>query len=165
MPGSGYWRLAAALSLLVALVLTAGGCTTTVPTATANNTATANGRLQAVAFAPLTGPPAAVADRLATSFANASAARELPLAPFRRRRSAYVVKGFMSVVPSDDGTTALYVWDVLSPDLKRLYRITGQTTDPASDDDPWNALSQETLDAIAGSTLDQLAGWLAGQQP
>ncbi len=164
MPGSSLPRVAIALFLFVAFPLLASGCATTIPTVSANGAASGNGGLHAVAFAPLTGPPAPVADRLANSFASASAARELPLAPYRQRRSAYVVKGYMSVVSGEEGTTALYVWDVLSPDLQRLYRISGQATGPASDGDPWNALSQETLDAIAGSTLDQLANWMAGQQ-
>jgi len=116
-----------------------------------------------LAFAPLTGPPQPVADSLARSFAGAALARGLVLAPYRRRRSAYVVKGFISIVPGKNGTTAVYIWDVLSPDLKRLHRISGQSTDRASREDPWTALGPQTIDAIAETTLDQLALWLASR--
>ncbi len=151
--------------MLTASLLAPGGCATTIPSVTTAHSAPGQAAPQAIAFAPLSGPPAPVADRLAASFANASVERGITLAPYRRNRSAFVVKGFMSVVPGEDGTTALYVWDVLSPDLKRLHRITGQTTDPASAGDPWAALSQDSLDAIAGSTLDQLAVWMAAREP
>jgi hypothetical protein len=86
----------------------------------------------------------------------------MTLAPYQGRKSDYVIKGFISVVPGDEGTTAVYVWDVLSPDLQRLHRISGQTTDPARAGDGWTALSQATLDRIAEQTLDQLAIWMAG---
>ncbi len=114
-----------------------------------------------LAFAPLTGPPQPVADDLARSFAGAAMARGLVLAPYRRRGSAYVVKGFISVAPGRNKTTAVYIWDVLGPDLKRLHRISGQSTAVTRVQDPWAALGPETLDAIAGATLDELADWLA----
>lgn len=165
MSGARLLRILAASVMLGTLLLAPGGCATTIPSVTSAHSSPGQASARAIAFAPLSGPPPPVADRLATAFASASAERGMPLAPYRRNRSAYVVKGFMSVVPGEDGTTALYVWDVLSPDLKRLYRISGQTTDPARADDPWAALSQDSLDAIAGSTLDQLAVWMAARQP
>lgn len=114
-----------------------------------------------VAFAPLSGPPQPVADQLAQAFASASVSRGLALAPYRSRRSSYVVKGFITVVPGKNGTTAVYVWDVLSPDLQRLHRISGQSTDRRRADDPWSALSPATLQSIADNTADELTEWLA----
>ncbi len=116
-----------------------------------------------LAFAPLNGPPQPVADQLAQAFATAAVNRGLTLTPYRRRRSAYVVKGFITVVPGKNGTTAVYVWDVLSPDLQRLHRISGQSTDKQRADDPWSALGLETLRSIADDTADQLAIWVAAR--
>lgn len=116
-----------------------------------------------LAFAPLNGPPQPVADQLAQAFATAAVSRGLTLAPYRQRRSAYVVKGFISVVPGKNGTTAVYVWDVLSPDLTRLHRISGQSTDQQRMDDPWSALSPDTLQSIADDTADRLAIWVASR--
>jgi len=151
----------------MSLVIVLQGCAATVSTIADNRSVTepmaARAGSPAYAFAPLSGPPAAVADRLAISFASASQARGLPLASYGNRKSALVIKGFISVVPGADGTTAVYVWDVLDANLKRLHRISGQTTDPAKAADGWDALSEKTLDTIAETTLDQLALWQAGQ--
>lgn len=118
---------------------------------------------QPLAFAPLNGPPQPVADQLAQAFATAAVSRGLSLAPYRQRRSAYVVKGYITVVPGKNGTTAVYVWDVLSPDLQRLHRISGQSTDRQRADDPWTALSPATLQSIADNTADELTIWLAAR--
>lgn len=115
----------------------------------------------ALAFAPLDGPPQPVADQLAQAFATAAVSRGLTLAPYRQRRSAFVVKGFITVLPGKNGTTAVYVWDILNPDLQRLYRISGQSTDKRQADDPWAALGPETLQSIADNTADKLTSWLA----
>jgi hypothetical protein len=155
--------LAARLILVASAFVLLGACASTIATVSDDPRTTAAIGPQAIAFAPLSGPPRPVADKLASSFAGASLARGLPLAPYRSRNSAFVVKGFISVASGDDGTTAVYVWDVLDADLKRLHRISGQTTDPAKATDAWNALSQQTLDTIAEATLDQLALWMASR--
>ena len=145
------------LILLSAVALSA--CETT-----GSNVSTGFGAAnRTLAFAPLSGPPQPVADQLAQAFATAAVGRGLTLAPYRKRRSAYVVKGFISVVPGKNGTTAVYVWDVLSPDLKRLHRISGQSTDRQRMDDPWSALSPDTLQSIADDTADRLAIWVASR--
>ncbi len=124
------------MALAAGLMLSA--CATPVSTvagdpATAGRTL-AEHSVSALAFAPLSGPPRPVADALAKSFADAAVARSLRLAPYRRRKSAYVIKGFISVTPGENGTIAVYVWDVLSPELKRLHRISGQVTEKATAD-------------------------------
>jgi hypothetical protein len=155
--------LVARLILIASAVILLAACASTIGTVSDDPRTTASISPQAIAFAPLSGPPPPVADRLATSFAGASLSRGLPLAPYRSRKSAFIVKGFISILPGDDGTTAVYVWDILDPDLKRLHRISGQTTDPAKAGDAWSALSQQTLDTIAETTLDQLALWMASR--
>ena len=163
MPSFHAANLAVRLILIATALGLLGACASTISTVSDDPRLSAQTQQKAIAFAPLSGPPPPVADRLAVSFADASLARGLPLSPYASGSSAFVVKGFMSVVPGAEGTTAVYVWDVLSPDLKRLHRISGQTTDPASASDGWSALSQQTLDTIAEATLDQLALWLADQ--
>ena len=157
-------RAAGSLIIALAAAVTLSACATSISTLAGNRASEAipiEEPLSALAFAPVAGPPRPVADALARSFANAAVARKLTLAPYRRRTSAYVVKGFMSVSTGENGTMTVYVWNVLSPDLKRLHRISGQVTDEAVAGDPWTALSQKTLDTIADTTLDQLALWMA----
>ena len=146
------------------LILLSAAVVLSACVSTGSNVSTGlGGATRTLAFAPLNGPPQPVADQLAQAFATAAVSRGLTLAPYRRRRSAYVVKGFITVVPGKNGTTAVYVWDVLSPDLKRLHRISGQSTDKQRLDDPWSALSPDTLQSIADDTADRLAIWVAAR--
>ncbi|MBZ8134883.1 hypothetical protein [Afifella sp. IM 167] len=114
-----------------------------------------------IAFAPLTGPPQQVADRLAVIVARDAAARGMNLADFRERGSSYTLKGYLSAVDDDGGTLLVYVWDVLSPDLKRLNRISGKIKVGASASDAWSVVDDAALASLSSETLDKLAAWLS----
>ncbi|MDH3196239.1 MAG: hypothetical protein OEL78_08000 [Hyphomicrobiales bacterium] len=118
----------------------------------------ANGRF---AFAPLTGAPQPVADRLAASIAAASVQHNVPLAPFAQGNGAYVVKGYLSAVTEADTTRAIYVWDVLDGERARLNRITGSVAVPVTADNPWDVIGGATLDKVAAETVGALAAWQA----
>ncbi len=113
------------------------------------------------AFAPLTGAPQPVADRLAASIATASLQRNVPLAPFADANGAYIVKGYLSAVTEADTTRAIYVWDVLDGQRTRLNRITGSVEVPATAANPWDAIGGATLDRVATETIGALAAWQA----
>jgi hypothetical protein len=113
------------------------------------------------AFAPLTGAPQPVADRLAAAIATASLRLNVPLAPFGEPNGAYIVKGYMSAVTQADTTQAIYVWDVLDSERNRLNRITGTIEIPATADNPWDAIGGATLDKVAAETVGALAAWRA----
>lgn len=111
------------------------------------------------AFAPLTGAPQPVADRLAASIATASLRHNVPLAPFADANGAYIVKGYLSAVTQAESTQAIYVWDVLDGERTRLNRITGSVAVPATADNPWDAIGGATLDRVAAETVGALAAW------
>ena len=113
------------------------------------------------AFAPLTGAPQPVADRLAASIATASLQHNVALAPFAEPDGAYIVKGYLSAVTEADATRAIYVWDVLDGERIRLNRITGSIEVPATADNPWDAIGGATLDRVAAETVSALAAWQA----
>jgi hypothetical protein len=114
-----------------------------------------------VSFAPLTGPPQPVADVLAEAVARQSAAHGLALAGFGDPAADYTIKGYLSAEADAAGTRAVYVWDVLDRDLKRLNRVSGAVTAPASAADPWAAVDAATLDELARQSVSALAAWLA----
>ena len=118
----------------------------------------ANGRF---AFAPLSGAPQPVADRLAASIAAASLQHNVPLAPFAEGNGAYIVKGYLSAVTEAGATRVIYVWDVLDSERTRLNRITGSVAVPATADNPWDVIGGATLDQVAAKTVDALAVWQA----
>ena len=113
------------------------------------------------AFAPLTGAPQPVADRLAASIATASLQHNVPLAPFDDGNGAYIVKGYLSAVTQADTTRAITVWDVLDGKRTRLDRITGSIEVPATAANPWDAIGGATLDQVAAETVGALAAWQA----
>ena len=113
------------------------------------------------AFAPLTGAPRPVADRLAASIATASLQHNVPLAPFADANGAYIVKGYLSAVTQAGTTRAIYVWDVLDGARTRLNRITGSVEVPVTADNPWDAIGGATLDQVAAETVGALAAWRA----
>lgn len=111
------------------------------------------------AFAPLTGAPQPVADRLASSIAAASTKHDVALAPLAPGNGAYIVKGYMSAVTEANATRAIYVWDVLDGKHTRLNRISGSVTVPVTADNPWDAIGGATLDQVAARTVGALAAW------
>ena len=130
----------------------------TAPDRTDETAPVADGRF---AFAPLTGAPQPVADRLAASIATASLQHNVSLTPFADANGAYIVKGYLSAVTQADTTRAIYVWDVLDGQRTRLNRITGSIEVPAIADNPWDAIGGATLDQLAAETVGALAAWQA----
>ncbi len=168
-------RALARRAIPVCLSLAVGACIGTTPPlpigtlATAPPAVSASGRINEVppatdgrfAFAPLTGAPQRVADRLAAAIATASLQHNVPLAPFAEGSATYIVKGYLSAVTDADMTRAIYVWDVLDVERTRLNRITGSVEVPVTADNPWDAIGGATLDQVAAETIAALAAWRA----
>jgi len=115
-----------------------------------------------IAFAPLTGPPQTISNQLAVIVARDAAARGIELADFKERGGAsYTLKGYLSAVEDDGGTLLVYVWDVLSPELKRVDRFSGKVRVEATAADGWSVVDEKALSSLSAETLDQLAAWLS----
>jgi hypothetical protein len=115
-----------------------------------------------VAFAPLVGAPEAIAARLAEAVARQSVEHGLRLAPFGDGQADSTVKGYLSAETEGGGTRAIYVWDVLDRDLKRLHRVSGEATSPVTAAEPWAAIDGGTLEALARQSIAALAAWMDG---
>jgi len=162
-------RALARRAMLVCLSLAVSACIGTIPplpigtaaVPAAGRTIAASAAEGRFAFAPLTGAPQPVADRLAAAIATASLRHNVPLASFAEGNATYIVKGYLSAVTHAGATRAIYVWDVLDGERTRLNRITGSVEVPVTADNPWDAIGGATLDRVAAETIAALAAWRA----
>lgn len=75
-----------------------------------------------------------------------------------------ILRGYFSAMSEGKDTTVVYVWDVYDPAGNRLHRINGLQKAPSvTGGDDWSAVSPSTMQAIADTTIDQIASWLATQ--
>lgn len=114
-------------------------------------------------IAPVTGAPRNVVPPL--SRAMASRGREIGL-DFTRGGgiTTHTLRGFFSI--NDDGgeVRVVYIWDVVTPEGRRVHRIRGQETIPGTLNgaDPWRGVSSDVMARIGRSTIDRFATWRRG---
>ena len=111
-------------------------------------------------IAPVTGAPRGAVPPL--SRAMAERGREIGL-DFTRGGgiTTHTLRGFFSI--NDDGgeVRVVYIWDVVTPEGRRVHRIRGQETIPGTLNgaDPWRGVSPDTMRRIGRSTIDRFAQW------
>ena len=133
-----------------------------VQAASTNTTAALNPGIAArtrLRFDPIVGATVDVATPLTERLAQRARARGITLAGNADPSTTHVLKGYFSTMTEGGRTTVIYVWDVYDPQGIRLHRINGQQK--AGKGEGWTAVSSTTMQAIADSTIDQLASWLA----
>ena len=111
-------------------------------------------------FDPIVGATVDVATPLTERLAQRARARGIRLAGNTDPSTTHVLKGYFSTLTEGGRTTVIYVWDVYDPSGNRLHRINGQQKAPAGGGEGWAAVPPATMQAIADSTIDQLASWL-----
>lgn len=119
--------------------------------------ATATFRLE-----PFTGGPGNTLDALQSDIERAAERAELRLARPTDPPATYRVKGHLTAIGSDQGTTVTYVFDVFDAGGTRVYRFIGSEPSGASEGDPWAGVNQSTLAIIAERTVETLKAWLHG---
>lgn len=132
--------------------------------ASANTTAALNPGIAArtrLRFDPIVGATVDVATPLTERLAQRARARGITLAGSADPSTTHVLKGYFSTLTEGGQTTVIYVWDVYDPAGNRLHRINGQQKAPAGGSEGWASVQPATMQAIADSTVDQLASWLA----
>ena len=111
-------------------------------------------------FDPIVGATVQVATPLTERLAQRARARGIALAGNADPATTHVLKGYFSTLTEGGQTTVIYVWDVYDDAGNRLHRINGQQKASGSGEG-WTAVPPATMQAIADSTMDQLASWLA----
>lgn len=119
-----------------------------------------NARIQ---VAPIVGASVEAATPLTERLATRARERGIYLAGSSDQTATHILKGYFSALTEGKETTVVYVWDVYDPAGTRLHRINGQQKVQISDGDGWGTVPATAMQAIADSTIDQLASWLSGQ--
>lgn len=112
-------------------------------------------------FDPIVGATVEAAAPLTERLAQRARARGISLAGSSDPATTHILKGYFSTLTEGGQTTIIYVWDVYDPAGNRLHRINGQQKAPAGTGEGWASVPPATMQAIADSTVDQLASWLA----
>jgi len=116
-----------------------------------------NARIQ---FTPVIGAAAETVQPLSNRLSARASQRGLSLST-DGQGATYVVKGYFSTISDEEGTTIIYVWDVLDPAGNRLHRIQGQER-ATGRGEGWTAVTGANMDAVADRTIDEIAAWLQG---
>jgi len=154
---------------LCLLVLPLAGCETstllggnsTASTTAPTGLAAAPGGHAKLAFAPIVGAPATVADMLSGSVASATERQSIPVSHTTTDVPDYTVRGYLVAAPDKAGTKLSYIWDVTDKTGQRAKRITGEEIlKGGKSKDPWAQVDQSVVDKIAASTATQLAAWV-----
>jgi hypothetical protein len=133
---------------------------TTAPLPGAGGTVAAINTNARIQIAPIVGSTVEAVTPLTERFAIRARERGIGLAGSADPATTHVLKGYFSAIAEGQGTTVIYVWDVLDPAGNRLHRIQGQQK--AEGNAGWQSVQPATMQAIADATIDQLATWLAG---
>ncbi|MGI6851964.1 hypothetical protein [Mesorhizobium sp. 1B3] len=115
-----------------------------------------------IQFAPIVGSTVEAVTPLTERIALKARERGIGLARSDDPTATHVLKGYLSAISEGNGTTVIYVWDVLDASGNRLHRIQGQQK-ATGKGEGWVAVSGETMQSIADVTVNQLATWLAGR--
>ena len=114
-----------------------------------------------LAFAPIVGAPAAVADMLKGSIVSAMQKQNVPVAASAAEVPDYTVRGYVVASPDKAGTKLSYIWDVTDKTGQRAKRITGEEiVKGKKGKDPWAQVDQSIVDKIAAATSTQLIAWV-----
>ncbi|WP_099864528.1 hypothetical protein [Pararhizobium haloflavum] len=115
-----------------------------------------------VRFAPIIGAPLSASDPLTAGLRAAASRQNIAIRSFADETSDHVLKGYMAVDTSGEGTTVIYVWDVFDESGQRLHRIHGTTETIDTGDEGWEAISSDQFREIAERTLLEYGNWRNG---
>ena len=106
------------------------------------------------------GAPDRVAKSLARAIGSAAAAEGLATAP--AASATYLVRAYLSSIPSGEEAIAVYVFDILDLNANRLFRTSGTVAIAGSDRDPWRGMDAAAADQVARASATAIAAWLSG---
>ena len=115
-------------------------------------------------IAPMVGTTVEAAGPLTERLNLRARERGIQLSGSTDSNATHVLKGYFSLLSEGKDTTVIYVWDVYDPAGNRLHRINGQQKAASvGGGEGWPAVAPATMQAVADSTIDQLAAWLASR--
>jgi hypothetical protein len=90
-----------------------------------------------------------------------AAARSRDIAVVDAAKARYLVRGYLSASPTEDGAEIEYVWDVFGPDKRREFRLNDVLNVKGAGDDPWAMVTDAALKSVADKSADDLAAFLS----
>ena len=112
-----------------------------------------------MAIVSIEGAPAEREDRFRHSLDQAAAERQIAVAPPASAR--YLIRGYLNASPVENGARVDFVWDVFTPDKRRVQRLTDAMLVQGAGDDAWAMVNDATLNGIAAKCADDLAAYLS----
>jgi len=119
-----------------------------------------------VGFLPITGAPQSAVATLSKALGASSKLHNIGVASAGAitgaggQSAVYQMKGYMSALNEGSKTTVTFYWDVLDRSGKRLYRINGFEQESGAKKDPWQGVSERTMQRIASRTMGSFANWV-----
>lgn len=114
------------------------------------------GRGSTVAFESIDGPPPAVFERLVRKLNDAAEARQVPVVT-REGFAPYRIRGYLAVGIHKRRASVAWVWDVYDAQARRTLRLSGEEPAGPAGRDGWRAVTDDVLDRVARSGMEQLA--------
>ncbi len=133
-----------------------------------------------IAVESLSGGPEAIRARFASALSQEASQRRIELvgaagpAPKPGVRAAasaapqprYRIRGYLDAYPDESGKIAFaYVWDVYDTAKQRAQRVEGAAQVRGSAADPWSAIDEAALKAVAAKSMNDIAGFLVAAGP
>jgi len=112
-----------------------------------------------VAFVSVEGAPAAIAASFNQEMARQAAARAIVTADARKAR--YLVRGYLTAYPTQDGAAVEYVWDVFTRDKQRVQRVSDVLEVKGTGDDAWGIAGAGALASVAAKSADDISAFLS----
>ena len=119
----------------------------------------ANLAVASLAIVSVDGAPPAIAANFARRLDSAARARQLAVVDAAKAR--YLVRGYLSASPTEDGAEIEYVWDVFAADKQRVQRLNDVVDVKGAGGDPWALAGEAVLASVAAKSADDLAAFLA----
>lgn len=115
---------------------------------------------KSVTFLPIEGAPQSAATNLSNSIKSRAQIHGLNLQPSAQTSSEYQIKGYFTALNDGTGTLLVYIWDVLDKNGNRLHRINGRERSGSTNINPWQAITNKELTAVADITTAKLRSWI-----
>ena len=112
-----------------------------------------------VAIVSVEGAPSAVVARFSQALAGEARARDIVVVDATQAR--YLVRGYLSAAPTEDGAAIDYVWDLFTADKQRVQRLSDEIAVKGSGADPWALADEAALKSVAARSADDLAAYLS----
>jgi hypothetical protein len=112
-----------------------------------------------VAIVSVDGAPADLSAHFNRTLDEAAAARRIAVVDPAKAR--YLVRGYLTATPIEGGAEVDLIWDVFTPDKKRVQRLSDAIAIKGAGDDAWATVGDAGLDSVAAKSADDLAAFLA----